>query len=196
MLASGLTYVGDNAIPRDHIYFGVMPAAPEARRVKMGGYEGEQSACYLSKNLTHCIQDALRFLHVLHAPQTKEPPTVSNVLYRLISSHRPGLTWQEFANVIGHCEKCGLVATRRKLSVHEEQCGDRYVMTKLTADDVRCLDDGKFLTLLYQLDNGGPGLTPAVFTQMFSRCCCGMVVATRKFNLHECKAREEPPSYQ
>lgn len=134
-------------------------------------------------------KDALPLLPVLHTPQTIEPQTISNMLYRLFSTHRPGLTEQMFANLIGHCEICGLVATRRKLGWHEEWCAGT-TMTKLTAQDVRRLDNGEFVKLLYQLDNSGPGLTPAVFRQMFARCPCGMVVATRKFNLHECKERE------
>lgn len=105
------------------------------------------------------------------------------------------MTELEFANLIGYCGICGLVATRRKLGLHEAHCGGREnMMTKVTADDVRRLDNGEFMKLLYQLDNGGPGLTSAVLTQILARCGCGLVVATRKFNIHEC--RENPaPSY-
>lgn len=119
------------------------------------------------------------------------------MLYRLFSIHRPGLTEQEFAMLIGYCDTCGLVATRRKLSFHEEECkrGNRYMMTELAADDARRLDDKEFVTLLYQLDNSGPGLTPAVVREMFARCTCGMVAATRRFALHECRTKEDPPAY-
>lgn len=111
--------------------------------------------------------------------------------------HRPGLTEQEFGMLIGYCDPCGLVATRRKLSFHEDQCirGNRYLMTELTADDIRRLDNKEFVTLLYQLDNSGPGLTPAVVREMFARCTCSMVVAVRRFALHECQKKEDPPAY-
>lgn len=116
------------------------------------------------------------------------------MVYRLVSTHRPGLTELEFANLVGHCEICGLVATRRKLGLHEEYCGgNENVMTKVAPEDVRRLDNGEFIKLLYQLDNSGPGLTPAVLTHMLARCGCGLVVATRKFNIHECKERVNPP---
>lgn len=116
------------------------------------------------------------------------------MLYRLFSTHRPGLTDLEFANLIGYCETCGLVATRRKLGLHEEHCGGNgNVMTNVVAEDVRRLDNGEFIKLLYQLDNGGPGLTAAVLTHMLARCSCGLVVATRKFNIHECRERANPP---
>lgn len=159
----------------------------QTHRVKIGNFEGKLCTLDLTEeyNSRRC-KDALHILPVLHTPQTIEPQTILNMLYRLFSTHRPGLTEQTFMNLIGHCETCGLVATWRKLVLHEEQCGGNR-MTQLTAQDVRRLDDGEFIKLLYQLDNSGPGLTPAVFRQMFARCPCGMVVATRKFNLHECR---------
>lgn len=52
-------------------------------------------------------------------PPRNAPPTPLELLDRLDAWSRPGLTMEQFKNIVAQCTQCGLVTTRRVFHVHE-----------------------------------------------------------------------------